>query len=232
MKQMIIAIDGYSACGKSSTAKVVAHELGYRYIDSGAMYRAVTLFFHQQELDCNEPNDLTKALDNIHIEFQYNPVTNSSDTLLNGENVENEIRKMYISRKVSEISAISEIRALMVDQQRRMGLERAIVMDGRDIGTVVFPGAELKIFMTADFEVRAKRRQIELEDKGEKIPLESIRENLRKRDRLDATRKDSPLVKAADAIQIDTTHVTLQEQIDQVLNLATTKLVEINKEMA
>jgi len=226
MEDIIIAIDGYSACGKSSTAKAVARELGYRYIDSGAMYRAVTLYFHQNNLNCHDREDLDEALKNIHIEFKYNSETKESETYLNEVNVKNEIRKMYISNKVSEVSAIPEIRREMVEQQRRMGEGGAVVMDGRDIGTVVFPYADLKIFMTSEFDVRAERRRNELKEKGEDVPFDEILKNLRRRDLLDTTRKESPLKKAKDAIVIDTTHITLKEQTDQVINLATTKLVD------
>lgn len=229
MEDIIIAIDGYSACGKSSTAKAVARELGYRYIDSGAMYRAVTLYFHQNNLNCHNEVELNEALKNIHIEFRYNNETRESDTYLNEVNVEGEIRKMYISKKVSEVSAIPQIRKEMVEQQRRMGEGGAVVMDGRDIGTVVFPHADLKIFMTSEFNVRAERRRNELKNKGEHVPFDEILNNLRKRDLLDTTRKESPLKKAEDAVVIDTTHITLKEQTEQVLNLAISKLVEKKK---
>ncbi|MEM7550022.1 MAG: (d)CMP kinase [Bacteroidota bacterium] len=229
MEKIIVAIDGYSACGKSSTAKVVAKELDYGYIDTGAMYRAVTLYFHENYLNCHNPKELAKGLENINIEFKYDPESGQNVTYLNGLNVEEEIRKMYISKKVSEVSAIPEVRRAMVTQQQKMGKKKGIVMDGRDIGTVVFPGAELKIFMTADFQKRAERRQKELLEKGELVDLEEIMENLRKRDLLDTSRKESPLRKADEAFEIDTTHVTLQEQVDKILNLTTTKLVETEK---
>jgi cytidylate kinase len=229
LKDIIVAIDGYSGCGKSSTAKAVAKELGYRYIDSGAMYRAVTLYLYLHKINHQDSSKLEKALNDIHIDFRFNSEKQMSETYLNGKNVEDEIRKMYISKEVSAVSAIPVVRKEMVAQQRRMGNDKAVVMDGRDIGTVVFPEAELKIFMTSDFEVRAVRRKKELDAKGENFSVEEIAENLKNRDRIDSTRKESPLRKAEGAIEIDTTHVTLREQTEQVLNLATAKIVEVNK---
>lgn len=219
MKRITIAIDGYSACGKSTTAKRVAAILGYRYIDSGAMYRAVTLYFLENHVSLTNPKEVTKALEAIRINFQLNP-KGVSDTFLNGLNVENAIREMRISENVSPVSTIKAVRTAMVDQQRKLGKHKGVVMDGRDIGTVVFPDAELKLFLTADIHVRAARRQAELLQKGEMIGLENIVENLRKRDKIDSTRTESPLVKAAGAIEIDTTHVTIDEQVDEVIQLA------------
>lgn len=174
MKKIIIAIDGYSACGKSSTAKAVASILGYSYIDTGAMYRAVTLYFLQNFVSLTNPNEIENALKEIEIEFRHNPKTQKSDTYLNGINVEQEIRQMTVSDKVSEVSAISQVRRFLVAQQQKMGKKKGIVMDGRDIGTVVFPEAELKIFMTAEMTVRAKRRQDELLEKGELVDRKSV----------------------------------------------------------
>lgn len=219
MRRITIAIDGYSACGKSTTAKRVAGILGYRYIDSGAMYRAVTLYFLENHIAATNPKEVSRALDNIKISFQQN-AKGASDTFLNGLNVEGPIREMRISENVSPVSALKDVRVAMVDQQRKLGKHRGVVMDGRDIGTVVFPDAELKLFLTADIHVRAHRRQQELLDKGEMIGLESIVENLRKRDKIDSTRTESPLVKAAGAIELDTTFVTIDEQVDEVIQMA------------
>lgn len=226
MKKIIIAIDGYSACGKSSTAKAVASILGYSYIDTGAMYRAVTLYFLQNFVSLTNPNEIENALKEIEIEFRHNPKTQKSDTYLNGINVEQEIRQMTVSDKVSEVSAISQVRRFLVAQQQKMGKKKGIVMDGRDIGTVVFPEAELKIFMTAEMAVRAKRRQDELLEKGELVDLEEIVENLKKRDLIDTSRKDSPLRQAEDAQLIDTTAITFEEQVNQIVAMSKQKLAE------
>lgn len=228
MKKIIIAIDGFSACGKSTTAKAIAAEMGYAYIDSGAMYRAVTLYFHKNHIRLTNPRDVEKALEAIDIDFRINGDENTSDTYLNGLNVEEEIRQMYISERVSEVSAISAVRRAMVAQQRKLGKTKGIVMDGRDIGTVVFPEAELKIFMTAEFYIRAERRQKELLDKGELVGLEKVMANLEKRDTIDSTREDSPLLKANDAIEVDTTHLTMEEQVDEILQLVTSTLIDKN----
>ncbi|MDH5366776.1 MAG: (d)CMP kinase [Cyclobacteriaceae bacterium] len=228
MKKIVIAIDGSSACGKSSTAKIIASELNYKYIDSGAMYRAVTLFFDQNHIKLTNPKEISKALENINIAFKVDEESSLCDTYLNGLNVEKDIRKMYISEKVSEVSAISEVRKAMVDQQRKLGKSKGIVMDGRDIGTVVFPEAELKIFMTAEFYVRAERRQKELLGKGELVDLETVMNNLSKRDQIDSSREDSPLIQADDAIEFDTTNLTMEEQVDEILQLITSKIIEEN----
>lgn len=227
MDKIVIAIDGYSACGKSSTAKGVAAILGYAYIDSGAMYRAVTLYFEQNHVTITNNQEVVKALQNIEISFIVNPKTGLNETYLNGLNVEEEIRKMYISKKVSHVSSIKEVRVAMVAQQKKLGKKKGVVMDGRDIGTVVFPDAELKVFMNADIYVRAGRRQIELLEKGQMIGLEEIMENLKTRDHLDTTREESPLMKAEDATTVDTTFLTLEEQIEEVVNLALTKILNI-----
>lgn len=229
MKKIVIAIDGYSACGKSTTAQNVATRLGYIYIDTGAMYRAVTLFFHQNYVNITNPKEVEKALSNINISFIKNPKTQENETYLNGLNVEGEIRKMYISENVSEVSALPEVRHLLVAQQRKMGKKKGFVMDGRDIGTVVFPDAELKIFMQADFLVRAERRQNELLERKQLLNLEQIMENLKKRDLIDTTREESPLKKAEDAYVIDTTFITIEEQVEEIINLATSKMIEVEK---
>ncbi|MFN8337095.1 MAG: (d)CMP kinase [Cyclobacteriaceae bacterium] len=224
-KKMVIAIDGYSACGKSTTAKEVARILGYRYIDSGAMYRAVTLYFLDNHVSLSNPRDIAKALSQIHISFKVNS-KGISETYLNNLNVEKEIRKMRISEKVSPVSAIKDVRVAMVEQQRRMGKEKAIVMDGRDIGTVVFPNAELKFFMTADMVVRAIRRQKELLENDRLVDLDEVIENIAQRDKIDTTRKESPLRQAPDAVVIDTTHITVDEQVDEVVRQAVSKALK------
>jgi len=226
MKRIVIAIDGYSGCGKSSTAKVIASSLGYGYIDSGAMYRAVTLYFLENYINPTDPILVEKALQNIDIDFRNNPKTGGNETYLNGINVEEEIRKMYVSEKVSEVSAIPEVRHQMVEQQRKLGKRKGVVMDGRDIGTTVFPTAELKIFMIAEMGVRAARRQNELLEKEMLVDLEDVINNLKSRDEMDTSRKESPLKKAEDAFVVDTTHITFEEQVEEILRLATSRMIE------
>ena len=226
MKKIIIAIDGYSACGKSTTAKVAASRLGYSYVDTGAMYRATTLYFHEHFINHTNPKAIAKALENIHISFIFNPKLNKSETYLNGLNVEDDIRKMYISEKVSEVSAIPEVRHTMVALQQKMGKKRGLVMDGRDIGTAVFPDAELKIFMQADLMIRAYRRQQELLASKQVVDIDDILSNLEKRDRMDTSRKEGPLRKADGAFILDTSYMTVDEQVESVINLATGKIVE------
>jgi cytidylate kinase len=224
LRKIIIAIDGYSACGKSTTAKEAATVLGYKYIDTGAMYRAVTVYFLQHHISLTNPKEINKALQDIHITFKVNS-KNVTETYLNGLNIEKEIRKMRISENVSPVSTIKEVRAAMVEQQRRMGKEKGIVMDGRDIGTVVFPQAELKFFMTADMLIRAFRRQKELLDKDQLVDLDEVIDNILQRDKIDTTRKESPLRQADDALVINTTHITIDEQVDEVVRLALSKMV-------
>ena len=226
MKKIIIAIDGYSACGKSTTAKQVATRLGYSYIDTGAMYRATALYFNQHYINTTNPAAIAKALEETQISFHFNEKLQRSETYLNGLNVEEEIRKMYISNMVSEVSAIPDVRKHMVLLQRKMGKKKGIVMDGRDIGTQVFPEAELKIFMTADMDVRAARRQQEYLAKKQVVDLNEVLENLKKRDLIDTTREEGPLRKAEDAHEVDTTYITVEEQVDYILNLATSKIIE------
>lgn len=226
MQKIIITIDGYSGCGKSTTAKIVADKLKYIYIDSGAMYRAVTLYCHQYQIDLNNLEAVHQALTHIHIEFIFNTESQKCDTYLNGKNVEQEIRKMYISEKVSDVSKIAEVRHILVALQQKMGKAKGIVMDGRDIGTTVFPNAELKIFMTADVEVRAKRRQAELLEKGDYISLEAIIENLQTRDQIDTSRAESPLRKANDAFLLDSTHISIEEQTQKVIDLANERIAK------
>ncbi|UII29218.1 (d)CMP kinase [Fulvivirga maritima] len=229
MKKIILAIDGYSACGKSSTAKAVAAELGYTYIDSGAMYRAVTLYFQQHHISLTNEKEVENALQKIDITFQNNK-DKVTDTFLNGLNVEGEIRKMYISENVSQVSALESVREAMVAQQRKLGKKSGVVMDGRDIGTVVFPDAELKIFMEADVYVRAGRRQKELMEKGQLVDLAEIISNLEKRDKIDSSREVSPLRKADDAVEVDSSFLTLEEQVDHIVRLALGKILEEKKE--
>lgn len=215
MKKITIAIDGHSSCGKSTMAKDLARRIGYVYIDTGAMYRAVTLFAMRHNLIANGQVDAAKLqeeMGNIHISLRLNPETQRPDTYLNGECVEREIRTMEVSRHVSLIAALPFVRSAMVEMQREMGKEKGVVMDGRDIGTVVFPHAELKIFVTASAEVRAQRRYDELTAKGEKCNYEEILENVKERDHIDSTRKTSPLRQAEDAIVLDNTHMTIPEQ--------------------
>lgn len=224
MKQLVIAIDGYSSCGKSTTAKAVANLLHYAYVDTGAMYRAVTLYLLEQHIAFDDLPRIEQALQEIDITFRRNRHTGRNELFLNGVNHEDDIRQMRISNSVSEVSVIPMVRHAMVAQQQQMGRKRGVVMDGRDIGTTVFPDAEVKIFMTAEVELRARRRQEELAEKGEMVPLEAIIENLRKRDYLDTTRTESPLRRAPDAVLLDTTHITITEQVDFVLDRVSSAL--------
>ncbi|WKZ61677.1 MAG: (d)CMP kinase [Cyclobacteriaceae bacterium] len=228
MSKIVIAIDGYSACGKSTTAKEVAKILGYRYIDSGAMYRAVTLYFLDHHVALTNPKEIHRALQQINISFKIN-AKGVTETFLNGLSVEEEIRQLRVSEQVSPVSTIKEVREAMVAQQRKLGKERGIVMDGRDIGTVVFPQAELKLFMTADMMVRAFRRQQEWLAQDRLVDLDEVIENIKKRDHIDTTRAESPLRQAEDAIVIDTTHITIDEQVDEVVRLAFSKIVSTRK---
>ena len=215
MKKLIIAIDGFSSCGKSTMAKDLAKDIGYTYIDSGAMYRAVTFYCIQHGLfreDKLEVDALFQKIDSIHIQFVFNPDTSRSDTWLNGRNVEKEIRTMEVADKVSPVSAVGFVRRAMVALQQEMGKEKGIVMDGRDIGTVVFPDAELKIFVTARPEVRAQRRLDELLAKGETASFQEVLENVEKRDKIDSSREESPLRQADDAIVLDNSDISIQEQ--------------------
>lgn len=231
VRKIVIAIDGYSACGKSTTAKQVAAVLGYRYIDSGAMYRAVTLYFLDHHVALTNPREVSKALEQIHITFKINS-RNISETFLNGLNVEKAIRSMRVSENVSQVSTLKEVRVALVEQQRRMGREKGVVMDGRDIGTVVFPDAELKLFMTADILVRAFRRQRELLERDQLVDLDEVIDNLLKRDKIDTGRAESPLRQADDAVVIDTTHISIDEQVDEVIRLALSKAVNPSPESA
>lgn len=216
MEKIIIAIDGFSSCGKSTMAKDLAHELGYIYVDTGAMYRCVALYALQHKLflkdgEINIP-ELEAAMPNINISFKLNKETGRPDTYLNNENVENKIRTMEVSSHVSSIAAIPFVREALVAQQQKMGKDKGIVMDGRDIGTVVFPNAELKIFVTASPEVRAQRRYDELMEKGMEADYNEILENVKQRDYIDSHRDVSPLRKAGDAIELDNSNISIEEQ--------------------
>jgi cytidylate kinase len=217
---IVIAIDGYSSCGKSTLAKALARKLHYAYVDSGAMYRAVTLYFMNHNVDPNNHQQVLNALEHINISFKYNPEVDLKETYLNGLNVEVPIREMRVSERVSEVSKIKEVRQALVSFQTEMGEHKGIVMDGRDIGTVVFPRAELKLFMTADFEVRTERRYQELLAKGVEVSREEVAHNLSERDRIDTTRAESPLRQADDAIVLDNTHLSPQQQLEKATALA------------
>lgn len=222
MTPITIAIDGFSSTGKSTLAKQLAKHLGYVYVDTGAMYRAVTLYAMQNGMVSETHLDqlgLIKNLPSIKLHFVYNAALGFAEMFLNDVNVENEIRTIDVSRLVSKIAEISEVRSKLVEQQQQMGLKKAIVMDGRDIGTVVFPDAELKLFMTASPHTRAMRRYDELIEKGQKVTYEEVLQNVQERDYIDTHREDSPLVKAADAIEIDNSTLTREEQFDLVLDL-------------
>ena len=217
MKKIIIAIDGFSSCGKSTLAKALAKTLHYAYVDTGAMYRAVTLFLLDNNVDINDRAEVLKALSEIEIHFERTPTGNH--VFLNGKDVEREIRTMRIAEMVSPVATISAVRRAMVAQQQGMGKRKGIVMDGRDIGTVVFPEAELKIFLTADTEIRTQRRYDELKAKGEEVSFEEVKHNLSERDLIDSNRADSPLRQADDAILVDNSFLTPEQQLQKVLDL-------------
>jgi len=223
LKNITIAIDGFSSTGKSTIAKELATKLKYVYVDSGAMYRAVTLYAMQHKLISESDflqEKLIDELKNINLEFKFNASLDFAEIYLNGVNVETEIRNMKVSRLVSKVAEIPEIRRKMVAQQQQMGKDKGVVMDGRDIGTVVFPNAELKIFMTASAEKRAKRRFDEFVERGEQVTFDETLKNVEYRDHIDTSRKDSPLVKAKDAIEIDNSTLTKTEQFEKVYKLA------------
>lgn len=227
MKFLTIAIDGYSSCGKSTLAKEIANELNYIYVDSGAMYRAFTLHLMNKGIlkdSAYITSQVIDELDNTQIRFAYNTESQKSETYLNGVNVEKDIRSSLISKQVSPISAIKEVREKMVAIQQQMGMEGRVVMDGRDIGTVVFPKAEVKLFMTASNEIRAQRRLIELLEKGENISLDDVKKSLAQRDHIDMTREIAPLRKAEDAIEIDNSELNRAEQLELALTIIQTKI--------
>jgi cytidylate kinase len=222
LKKITIAIDGFSSTGKSTLAKQLAKELEYVYVDTGAMYRAVAFFAMQQNIigaDFFDKDALINALPNIQLEFKFNADLGFAEMFLNGENVEKQIRTIEVSNFVSKVATVSEVRAKLVEQQQEMGKNKAIVMDGRDIGTVVFPDAELKIFMTASAETRAQRRFDELQQKGDNVSYEEVLKNVVERDHIDTHREDSPLVIAEDAIEIDNSYLNKEEQFAAVLEL-------------
>lgn len=231
MKKITIAIDGFSSTGKSTLAKQIAKSLGYVYVDTGAMYRAVTFFVMNNGWindDFINKEEIISNLDKINLKFIYNEQLGFAEMYLNGENIENEIRTIEVSRQVSKIASISEVRSLLVKQQQLMGQDKGIVMDGRDIGTVVFPNAELKIFMTASSVTRAQRRFDELIEKGQQVSFEDVLKNVEERDYMDTHRADSPLVQAQDAIVVDNSSLTKQEQFEVVMKLVEGKL-EVDK---
>jgi cytidylate kinase len=219
MNKKIITIDGWSACGKSTLAKQLAKQLGYVYIDSGAMYRAIALYFMRNHINLSQTTEVIAALNKINLDFRFNSDSLQSDIYLNGENIEPLIRDLSIAEKVSAVAAIGEVRTFAVAQQQKMGENKGIVMDGRDIGTTVFPNAEIKLFMTADSDVRVVRRLKELSVKNPLITLDEVKRNLENRDYLDSTREISPLRKAEDAIVLDNTDLTMEEQLAIALEL-------------
>lgn len=215
--QIIITIDGWSSCGKSTLAQQLAQKLNYVYIDSGAMYRAITLYFLRNHVDWTKKKAVEEALENINLEFKFNNKSQQSEMHLNDENVEYVIRDLVVAEKVSEIAAIKEVRSFAVAQQQKMGDLKGIVMDGRDIGTIVFPDAELKIFMTADSAIRVERRFKELYDKNPNVTLEEVKSNLTMRDYIDSNREVSPLRKADDALTLDNSNLTQKQQLETAL---------------
>lgn len=231
---IIVAIDGFSSCGKSTLAKALARSLGYRYIDSGAMYRAVTLFMLQHDLSITQlqamtPEELERFLNNVHISFEINPESGLSEIVLNGHNVEKQVREMRISDLVSPVSAIPTIRHRMVELQKGYGSKKGIVMDGRDIGTTVFPDAELKLFMVARPEVRAKRRFDELNEKGFMVTMDEVHRNIRERDHTDTHRQESPLRQAEDAVILDNSELDQQQQLEFALDLVRHSAQEVGQ---
>jgi cytidylate kinase len=220
MQKIIITIDGFSSCGKSTLAKQLAKELNYVFIDSGAMYRAITLYFLRNHIDWYNREQVEQALKEIDLDFQYSEKTGQSNMFLNQENVEQLIRDMLVSENVSEVSTIKEVREFAVAQQQKLGKRKGLVMDGRDIGTTVFPNAELKIFVTADPAVRVERRFKELFEKNPSITIEEVKTNLEMRDYIDSNREFSPLRKAGDAVELDNSSLTREEQLRKALQWA------------
>jgi len=230
MKKINIAIDGHSSCGKSTLAKIIAEKFNYIYIDTGAMYRAVALYFMQNNILQNGIIDISKvhkALDDINVSFTFNNQTNKSETILNGKNVEEEIRGMQVSENVSKVSQLKEVRTKLVSLQQNLGKEKGVVMDGRDIGTVVFPNAELKIFLTALPEIRIERRYKELIAKGVEVSKEDVRKNINERDFNDQNRSENPLKKADDAIVIDNSNLSIEQQNNMAIALVQEKLLKV-----
>ena len=229
-KKITIAIDGFSSTGKSTIAKLLANKYNYIYVDTGAMYRAVSLFAKQYDFVSKEflsKEKLISNLKDVTLSFQFNKDLGFSEMFLNGQNVEKEIRTLEVSQFVSKVATISEVRRKLVSEQQQMGKDGGIVMDGRDIGTVVFPNAELKLFMTASADKRATRRYKELIDRGDDINFDDILFNIQERDRIDSTREDSPLLKADDAIEFDNSDMGIQDQFERICSLVDRKLVDI-----
>ena len=224
MKKIIITIDGWSSCGKSTLARQLAKKLGFVYIDSGAMYRAITLFFLRNHIDWTDEVQVKEALEQVHMHFEYNAKSGRSEMYLNDENVEYVIRDLVIAEKVSEVAAIAAVRKFAVRQQQKMGKRNNTVMDGRDIGTTVFPDADLKIFMTSDISVRVERRFKELYEKNPNITIEEVAANLEMRDYIDSHREVSPLRKAEDAVLLDNTNISMEEQLDFAMKLVKAKM--------
>lgn len=227
-RKINIAIDGHSSCGKGTLAKSLAKELNYLFIDSGAMYRAVTLYMLRHQIKPDNFVEIVNALQNIHINFLYNIEINRYETYLNGENIEQEIRELEVAENVSLYSEVSQIRSYLVKQQQEIGKHKGVVMDGRDIGTVVFPNAELKIFMTADVNKRAERRYNEMIEAGKLVVLEEVKKNLIRRDEIDSTRDDSPLKMAEDALLLDNTNLSKNEQFEIAMNWVNERLRKLN----
>jgi len=224
MNKIIITIDGWSSCGKSTLAKQLAKKLGYVYIDSGAMYRAITLYFLRNHIDWSNENDVLSSLNCIRLHFEFNPESQLAEIFLNNENVEYVIRDMVVAEKVSEVAAIASVRTFAVQQQKYMGEKKGIVMDGRDIGTTVFPEAELKIFMTADMLIRVERRFLEMQIKNPNITFKEVQSNLQMRDLIDSTREVSPLKMATDAVLLDNSALTMEQQLEIAMQLIQEKL--------
>ncbi|TDH26509.1 (d)CMP kinase [Segetibacter sp. 3557_3] len=229
MRKIIITIDGFSSCGKSTLAQQLARKLNYVFIDSGAMYRAITLFFLRNHVDWNNSEEVVKALEQINLDFHYNLETGKSEMVMNGEDVEYLIRDMLVAEKVSEVAAVKEVREFAVKEQRKMGKKKGIVMDGRDIGTTVFPKAELKIFMVADPVIRVERRYREMLEKNPNVLLEEVKDNLQMRDYIDSNREFSPLRQAKDAFVLDNSKLTTEEQLKIALKLAKEKIATVEE---
>ncbi len=230
-KKITIAIDGFSSTGKSTVAKRLAKELGYIYVDTGAMYRAVTLYMMRKVFVSNDAINeeaIIRHLPFVSLHFEFNEELGYGEMFLNGENVEKEIRYLEVSQQVSKVSAIPQVRKMLVRQQQEMGKDKGVVMDGRDIGTVVFPDAELKIFMTASTKQRAQRRYDELIDRGDEIEFEDVLKNVKDRDYMDSTREDSPLIKAEDAVEFDNSNLGKEEQFQKILKVTRQKIAEVN----
>ena len=228
-RKIIVAVDGHASCGKSTLARQLASKLNYIYVDSGAMYRAVTLYFIENGIDYRNRGQMMSALHQIKIEFRHNPENNFPETMLNGKSVEKEIRSMKISEEVSAVSAVKEVREFLVQQQQEMGKHKGLTMDGRDIGTVVFPDAELKIFLTSNEKIRAERRFIELQEKGVEATMAEVIHNLESRDYEDSHRVASPLYKAGDAVELDNTFLSEEQQLQFAYNLVVEKIAELEK---